>query len=90
MLSLKRTLQHSSAFSGQSCGCLPELDAHRCRLRFTGHYIVVLAYSADTDCYVIRDPAANEEHITIAAPVFEAARRSFGTDEDIILVRTLP
>jgi hypothetical protein len=53
----------------------------------SGHYVVVVAYCADTDAYVIRDPAAEAEHATVAASVFEAARRSFGTDEDIILVR---
>jgi hypothetical protein len=53
---------------------------------YVGHYIVVAGYCPETDCYAIRDPAAETGHLTIAADTFEAARRSFGTDEDIILV----
>jgi len=53
-----------------------------------GHYIVVAGYCPETDRYVIRDPAGEAEHLTISADTFEAARRSFGTDEDIILVRS--
>jgi Guanylylate cyclase len=59
-------------------------------LHHAGHYIVVVAYCASSDSYEVRDPAAEAGHLTVPAAVLEAARRSFGTDEDIILVRTLP
>ena len=55
-------------------------------LCIAGHYIVVVAYCASSDSYEVRDPAAEAEHLTVPAAVLEAARRSFGTDEDIILV----
>ena len=57
-------------------------------LHHAGHYIVVVAYCASSDSYEVRDPAAEAGHLTVPAAVLEAARRSFGTDEDIILVRT--
>lgn len=53
---------------------------------YTGHYIVVVAYSAATDTYTVRDPAADVEDVTISSATFEAARRAFGTDEDLLLV----
>jgi hypothetical protein len=55
---------------------------------YVGHYIVVVAYCASSDSYEVRDPAAEAGHLTVPAAVLEAARRSFGTDEDIILVGT--
>lgn len=47
---------------------------------------MVVAYCCASDSYEIRDPAAEAGHLTVPASVLEAARRSFGTDEDIILV----
>lgn len=57
---------------------------------YTGHYIVVCSYSSATDRYTIRDPAANFEHVQVAAASLDAARTSFGTDEDLLLVSTRP
>lgn len=48
---------------------------------------MVVAYCSNSDSYEIRDPAADAEHLIVAASVLEAARKSFGTDEDIIMVR---
>lgn len=57
---------------------------------YTGHYIVVCGYSAATDLYTIRDPAAHSEHVQVTAASLDAARTSFGTDEDVLLVSMRP
>ena len=65
---------------------------------YTGHYVVVCGYDESSDCFVVRDPAvppfdANESASDasrksfVAASALETARRAFGTDEDLLLVR---
>ena len=66
---------------------------------YTGHYVVVCGYDESSDCFVVRDPAvppldANESASEfpsrksfVAASALETARRAFGTDEDLLLVR---
>ena len=52
---------------------------------YTGHYLVLCAYCASTDCYECRDPAVSVGTLFISATVLERARKAFGTDEDILL-----
>lgn len=40
--------------------------------------------------YTIRDPAAQVQTLRVTAAALDAARRSFGTDEDILVVSTTP
>ena len=61
---------------------------------YTGHYVVVCGYDESSDCFVVRDPAvppldANDasQKSFVAASALETARRAFGTDEDLLLVR---
>ena len=61
---------------------------------YTGHYVVVCGYDESSDCFVVRDPAvppldANDasRKSFVAASALETARRAFGTDEDLLLVR---
>ncbi|KAK9075452.1 hypothetical protein SSX86_003775 [Deinandra increscens subsp. villosa] len=53
---------------------------------YTGHYIVICGYDALTGEFEIRDPASTRTRETISSRCLEKARKSFGTDEDILLV----
>ncbi|XP_047324825.1 guanylyl cyclase 1 [Impatiens glandulifera] len=53
---------------------------------YTGHYIVICGYDADTDEFEIRDPASSRKHEKVSAGSLENARKSFGTDEDLLLI----
>ncbi|KAI3705629.1 hypothetical protein L1987_75868 [Smallanthus sonchifolius] len=53
---------------------------------YTGHYIVICGYDALTDEFEIRDPASTRIQETISSRSLEKARKSFGTDEDILLI----
>lgn len=53
---------------------------------FAGHYVVVCDYDADRDEYAYKDPASSAETCWIRTEDLEAARSSFGTDDDIVEV----
>ena len=53
---------------------------------YTGHYVVVCGYDEDRQEFVLRDPASSNATLVISAAGFDNARKSFGTDEDILLV----
>ncbi|PWA37104.1 guanylyl cyclase 1 [Artemisia annua] len=53
---------------------------------YTGHYVVICGYDAHTDEFEIRDPASPRESDRISSKCLEEARKSYGTDEDILLV----
>ncbi|XP_024986546.1 protein GUCD1-like [Cynara cardunculus var. scolymus] len=53
---------------------------------YTGHYVVICGYDAVTDEYEIRDPASSRKRERISSKCLEEARKSYGTDEDILLV----
>ncbi|KAL5991661.1 hypothetical protein ACLOJK_012570 [Asimina triloba] len=55
-------------------------------LIFSGHYIVICGFDADADEFEIRDPASSREHERVSLECLEEARKSFGTDEDILLI----
>jgi len=56
------------------------------RPHFVGHYVVVCGI-VDAERFVIRDPARDDDASTlISARAFDAARRAFGTDDDLIFV----
>jgi hypothetical protein len=66
---------------------------------YTGHYVVVCGYDENTDCFCVRDPAvppsktylsrtaSDDPNCAVPAWALEKARRAFGTDEDLLLVR---
>jgi hypothetical protein len=65
---------------------------------YTGHYVVVCGYDENTDCFCVRDPAvppsktylrtaSDDPNRAVPAWALENARRAFGTDEDLLLVR---
>ncbi|KAL8093537.1 hypothetical protein AgCh_035421 [Apium graveolens] len=51
-----------------------------------GHYVVICGYDAAKDEFEIRDPASSRKHERITSKCLEEARKSFGTDEDLLLV----
>ncbi|XAR66227.1 Guanylate cyclase [Bertholletia excelsa] len=53
---------------------------------YTGHYIVICGYDAEADLFEIRDPASPRRQETISLKRLEEARKSFGTDEDLLLI----
>ncbi|XP_077214855.1 guanylyl cyclase 1 [Tasmannia lanceolata] len=53
---------------------------------YTGHYVVICGYDADTNEFEIRDPASCRKYERVSLECLEDARKSFGTDEDILLI----
>ncbi|XP_054788627.1 guanylyl cyclase 1 isoform X2 [Prosopis cineraria] len=53
---------------------------------YTGHYVLICGYDAGADMFEIRDPASSKKHKRISSKSLEEARKSFGTDEDLLLI----
>ncbi|XP_007009143.2 PREDICTED: protein GUCD1 isoform X1 [Theobroma cacao] len=53
---------------------------------YTGHYVVICGYDAGADEFEIRDPASSRKHSKVSSKCLEEARKSFGTDEDLLLI----
>ncbi|XP_021904003.1 protein GUCD1 isoform X2 [Carica papaya] len=53
---------------------------------YTGHYVVICGYDAGADEFEIRDPASSRKHERVSSKCLEEARKSFGTDEDLLLI----
>ncbi|KAL8171539.1 hypothetical protein V2J09_023343 [Rumex salicifolius] len=51
-----------------------------------GHYVVICGYDADSEEFEIRDPASSRERVRIPSKCLDEAHKSFGTDEDLLLV----
>lgn len=54
---------------------------------YVGHYVVVCGCDSGKNEFLIKDPAiSNSNGIWVKADDFDNARRSFGTDEDMLIV----
>eukprot|EP00249_Psilotum_nudum_P021739 c28224_g5_i1 orf=400-1254(-) len=53
---------------------------------YTGHYVVICGYDTDMHEFEIHDPASSSGSGRISIDVLDDARKSFGTDEDILLI----
>ncbi|CAK9171815.1 unnamed protein product [Ilex paraguariensis] len=53
---------------------------------YTGHYVIICGYDSVTDEFEIRDPASSRKHERVTSRCLEEARKSFGTDEDLLLL----
>ncbi|KAL6126687.1 hypothetical protein ACLB2K_074733 [Fragaria x ananassa] len=53
---------------------------------YTGHYVIISGYDTATDEFEIRDPACSRKHERVSSTCLEEARKSFGTDEDLLLI----
>jgi len=62
------------------------LQFFKSMLCFAGHYVVICGYNADTDSFILQDPAAGCCNITVTSAIFENARKAYGTDEDLLIV----
>ncbi|CAG8681415.1 1818_t:CDS:2 [Funneliformis mosseae] len=54
---------------------------------YAGHFIVLIGFDPNTDCLIYRDPGITERYCMVSMNDFELARRSYGTDEDCIVIR---
>lgn len=73
-------LSHSWLDLSASDSCIDTPD-------YTGHYIVICGYDTDADEFEIRDPASSRKYGRVTSKCLEKARKSFGTDEDLLLIR---
>lgn len=53
---------------------------------YAGHYVVICGYDAETNEFEIRDPASSRKHEKVTLKRLQEARKSFGTDEDLLLI----
>ncbi|KAL2548814.1 guanylyl cyclase 1 [Forsythia ovata] len=53
---------------------------------YTGHYVIICGYDAVTNEFEIRDPASSRQFERVTSSCLEESRKSFGTDEDILLI----
>ncbi|QDZ22648.1 guanylyl cyclase [Chloropicon primus] len=74
--------KHAKAASLLCCGMLGSLT----RSGYIGHYVVLYDYSAETKEYWVKDPASYNSITIVKEATLEKARKSFGTDEDLIIV----
>lgn len=72
------------ALQRSSANCLSTMCG--CGGAYTGHYVVLCGYNADTDAFLVQDPAAGCCHISVPSATFEYARKAWGTDEDLLVV----
>jgi hypothetical protein len=54
---------------------------------YIGHYVIALGISADGDAFLVSDPAAEPGLALVPFDRFDRARRSFGTDDDVLIIR---
>ena len=53
---------------------------------YAGHYVLIAGMDAARDAYVVMDPARDDAEVSVPRADVDAARRSWGTDEDLIVV----
>ncbi|CAL9123610.1 unnamed protein product [Musa textilis] len=53
---------------------------------YMGHYVVICGYDGDNGEFEIRDPASSRKYEKVSMKCLDEARKSYGTDEDILLV----
>ncbi|XP_022857278.1 uncharacterized protein LOC111378328 isoform X5 [Olea europaea var. sylvestris] len=56
---------------------------------YTGHYVIICGYDAVANEFEIRDPASSRKFERVTSLCLEESRKSFGTDEDILLMQFL-
>ncbi|KAL5709370.1 hypothetical protein ACHQM5_020068 [Ranunculus cassubicifolius] len=53
---------------------------------YTGHFVVICGYDAGNCEFDIRDPASSRKNERVTLSCLQEARKSFGTDEDLLLI----
>ncbi|GJQ10865.1 hypothetical protein GpartN1_g2656.t1 [Galdieria partita] len=57
-----------------------------CYPGFLGHYVVLWGYCPRKDIFWYSDPASCQRFCTMRSEVLEQCRKSYGTDEDLVIV----
>jgi len=75
------------SFSGFTCDAwIFQLCPSACQLDYTGHYIVVTGYDSSKRLVYYENPSVRQGECCMSYGDFNAARRAYGTDEDIIFI----
>ena len=53
---------------------------------YTGHYVLIVGFDTSTHEFLVRDPATPVSELRVSPAALDLARRSFGTDEDLLIV----
>jgi Guanylylate cyclase len=53
---------------------------------YKGHYLLLVGYLIDPGVFVVRDPAVDTEALLLSHAGIDAARLSYGTDEDVLIL----
>lgn len=56
---------------------------------YCGHYIVLIGYDDSRELVFYRNPSSSNSFSFTSYSSFECARRSFGTDEDLIFIYSI-
>uniref|UniRef100_A0A7S3E4B4 Uncharacterized protein n=1 Tax=Chloropicon laureae TaxID=464258 RepID=A0A7S3E4B4_9CHLO len=83
----------SDAGRGGKQGSFPSSAASLCcglpllsQPGYVGHYVLLYGYDSEAREFAVKDPASHQHKCTIKEVALEKARKSFGTDEDVIIV----
>jgi len=72
---------HSNLFQGNQMSKLV-IDGEP----FRGHYILIVGYNQEKDVFLYKNPSSSQSVCFAPSSVVEEARRSYGTEENIIIV----
>jgi hypothetical protein len=53
---------------------------------YTGHYVLIVGFDVSRLEFIVHDPATPVSELRVSALALDLARRSFGTDEDLLIV----
>ncbi|KAG6530477.1 hypothetical protein ZIOFF_012716 [Zingiber officinale] len=63
-----------------------DADCYMSNSDYMGHYVVICGFDRGSGEFEIRDPASPRKHEKLSIECLDEARKSFGTDEDILLI----
>lgn len=69
--------------------CWNSMTGYTSATSYTGHYILLVGYDANRQEFWVQDPARSRGPVRVASAVLEQARRTFGTDEDLLLIQRM-
>lgn len=52
-----------------------------------GHYVVLTSFLPATEQFLVLDPALEPAALPVSGRALDAARKAFGTDEDLLLIQ---
>ena len=64
----------------------PMLNSNNTTQEYAGHYVVLCGYDTEAGVVFCKNPSLQDVECSVNIPSFETARKSYGTDEDIIFV----